>query len=259
MAELKERLLPLLQESDDAAVVFDADGTLWSHDVGCMVFDEALEQNAFKEEALPALLEEARVQGVQAATRSVNEVARALQTAWYQGRYDEKAAAEMQVWAYVGFGESEFRELTRVALQRGQHGRTLHAEVVELAHWVRDLGKRTCIVSASPQWVVEEASRDLGFEPHEIAAGIPNTRATHGVLRIEPGLITPLPYGPRKATAGRALLGKSTWVAALGDSGFDLAMMAEAHVGVGIGNKPTLLDGLVEMSHAVRLRLGVPS
>jgi phosphoserine phosphatase len=253
--ELKERLRPLLEGHDDAAVVFDADGTLWSHDVGCMVFDEAVNQGAFKAEALDALLAEARSQRLEAPGTSANDIARALQQAWYAGVYEEKSAAEMQVWAYIGFFEAEFRDLTRLALHRGRHMATLHEEVLDLARWVRSRGARACIVSASPQWVVEEASRDLGFDVSDIIAGVPNTNSSEGETRIQPGLRAPLPYGPGKATAGRALLGNSKWVASLGDSGFDLAMMAEAHVGVGIGNKPALLDGLREMPHAVRLLL----
>jgi len=223
-----------------------------------MVFDEAVRQSAFKEDALDALVEEARKQEFGISAVSANDAARALQEAWYQRRYSEKSAAEMQVWAYVGFEETEFRELARLALSQGQHMESLHDEVLELASWIRALGKRAFIVSASPQWVVEEATRDLGFGPHEIAAGVPNTVTSEGITLIQPGLRFPLPYGQGKATAGRALLGEKRWVASLGDSDFDLAMMAEADVGIGIGDKQALIDGLREMSHTVRLCLEGP-
>ena len=74
-------------------------------------------------------------------------------------------------------------------------------------------------------------------------------------LIIEPGMKEPLPYGPDKVTAGRKLLDGATWLAALGDSNFDLQMMAEAKIGVGIGDKKSMLEGLEPMSHAVRLNL----
>jgi phosphoserine phosphatase len=161
----------------------------------------------------------------------------------------------MQVWAYVGFSESEFRALVQQALERGQHHKTLHHEVLALADWVRAQGRRACIVSASPLWVVEEATRELGFSPKEIAAGVPNTESIDGRLMIKPGMKAPLPYGPDKVVAGRALLKDSKWVAALGDSNFDLDMMAEAQIGIGIGEKESMLAGLAEMSHAGRLHL----
>jgi phosphoserine phosphatase len=139
------------------------------------------------------------------------------------------------------------------ALEKGKHKETLHGAVVQLADWVQAQGRRACIVSASPLWVVEEATTDLGIAPAEITAGVPNTSEERGIRTILPGLAAPLPYGPDKVRAGRALLGPSRWVAALGDSDFDLHMMAEAEIGVGIGNKPAMLAGLVALPHGLRL------
>lgn len=253
--QLKERLEPLLEAHPNGAVVFDADGTLWSHDVGCMVFDAAVEQAAFREEALEPLVRAALEFGLTIQETSANSVARRLQEAWYGGRTGERATAEMQVWAYVGFSESEFRALVRGALRAGGHESTLHEEVLDLAHWVRDSGRRSCIVSASPLWVVQEATRDLGFSEADVTAGIPNTRAADGRSTIAPGMAQPLPYGPDKVVAGRSLLGDSEWIAALGDSSFDLEMMRAARVGVGIGNKSKMLEGLAELANGVLLRL----
>lgn len=253
--DLKARLAPLLEKYEDAAVVFDADGTLWSHDVGCMVFDEAVTEGLFRDEAKEPLRNEAISHGVSTVGATANDVARALQKAWYSRSYNERAAAEMQVWAYVGFTEQEFRALVRQALEKGKHHETLHPDVLYLAKWVKDQGHRACVVSASPLWVVQEATTDLGIPPSEIAAGIPNTSEQHGVRKILPGMAAPLPYGPDKVRAGRALLGASRWVAALGDSDFDLHMMAEAEIGVGIGDKCAMLDGLATLPHGLRLSL----
>src|SRR5690606_38961314 len=140
----------------------------------------------------------------------------ALQQAWYDRLYDERAAAEMQVWAYVGFTEAEFRALVNQALNNGKHQETFHDPVVELAQWIQAQGRRACVVSASPLWVVEEAVRALGIPPEEVAAGVPSTEERGGVRTIRPGMAAPLPYGPEKVRAGRALLGKSRWLAALG-------------------------------------------
>lgn len=258
LSDLKERLAPLFEKYEDAAVVFDADGTLWSHDVGCMVFDEAVREGLFREEALEPLCKEAEARGISAPVTNANEVARSLQQAWYSRAYNERAAAEMQVWAYVGFTEGEFRSLVNRALENGKHEETLHDTVVELARWVREQGRRACVVSASPLWVVEEAARVLGIPPREIAAGVPNTAESGGVRRIRAGMAAPLPYGPEKVRAGRALLGESRWLAAVGDSDFDLHMMAEAEIGVGIGNKAAMLEGLAALPHGLRLSLTSP-
>jgi phosphoserine phosphatase len=255
LEQLKERLAPLCEKHPGGAVVFDADGTLWSHDVGCMVYDAAVEQGIFSEGARLALQKEAAVRGVHLSDATANDVARALQTAWYSGNYNEQAAAEMQVWAYVDMTENDFRSFCRSALLSGGHLNTLHAEVLELAAWTRAQGLRSCVVSASPLWVVQEATRDLGFADDDIAAGIPNTALHDGIWTIQPGMAEPLPYGPQKVVAGRALLQGAPWLAALGDSNFDLDMMREAEIGVGIGEKETMVSGLFQMSHAVRLRL----
>ncbi len=255
--DLKKRLAPLLEEHETAAVVFDADGTLWSHDVGCMVYDEAVRQGVFRPEAEEPLRSEALKHGLRVpAGATANEIALVLQQAWYNQSYDERSAAEMQVWAYVGFTEREFRALVRDALLKGRHEATLHHDVLQLADWVRKQGHRSCVVSASPLWVVEEATATLGFMPTEIAAGVPNTTRRGADIVIQAGLAAPLPYGPDKVVAGRALLGKSRWLAALGDSDFDLHMMAEADIGVGIGEKASMLRGLAALSHCLRLRFG---
>lgn len=251
--DLKERLAPLFDKYEDAAVVFDADGTLWSHDVGCMVFDEAVREGVFREEAEEPLRQEALSHGIPIHGPRVNDVARALQKAWYSGRYNERAAAEMQVWAYVGFSETEFRTLVNQALKNGKHEEMLHEAVLQLATWVQKQRRRACIVSASPLWVVEEATSNFGIPPTEIAAGIPNTSEQNGMRTIVAGMASPLPYGPDKVLAGRALLGGSRWLAALGDSDFDLHMMAEAEIGIGIGNKSSMLKGLTALPHGLRL------
>lgn len=253
--DLKERLAPLFEKYQDAAVVFDADGTLWSHDVGCMVFDEAVAEGIFRQEAELPLREEASSHGISADGPTANDVARALQMAWYSRTYNERAAAEMQVWAYVGFTEQEFRALVKQALKKGNHDAMLHHAVLHLAEWVQEQGRRACVVSASPLWVVEEATSELGIRPTEIAAGMPNTSEQNGMRTILPGLASPLPYGPDKVRAGRALLGGSRWLAALGDSDFDLHMMAAAEIGVGIGSKRSMLEGLAALPHGLRLNL----
>ncbi len=253
--QFRERLAPLIEAHPDGAVVFDADGTLWAHDVGCMVYDWAVEHEAFSEEAATHLVEFAREQGLHLGADDPVGVSRELQDAFYTGRLSNRATAVMQVWAYVGTSEEAFRKMVREALLRGQHEATLHGPVVELAAWVRSRGVRALIVSASPQWVVEEAARDLGFVATDIVAGRPNLRSVEQSNVIAAGLGEPLPYGPDKVHAGRALMGEAPWLAALGDSSFDVEMFQQASLAGGIGSKEDMLAGLSKLPHGVRILL----
>lgn len=251
---IRARLAELLDADPSGGVVFDADGTLWSCDVGCIVFDYACAQGRFKEEALPALADFAKAQGIAHGLPSdVNSVARHLKEAFYKGRIQERAFAEMQVWAYVGFNEQEFRVFVGEALSEGRHQEMLHEPVLEIAAWAKTQGARTVIVSASPRWVIEEATKDFEFFSAEaISAGDPETLSTDAGLIINGGLAKPLPYGPDKIVGGRRILGERKWLAAFGDSNFDLEMMGEATLAIGIGEKEGLLSGLRLLTTSVR-------
>lgn len=258
IAGLKERLKPLLEVSEPGAVVFDADGTLWSHDVGVMAFNWSIHHGLLRAEAFDPLDNFARSQQLVTAGKTVSALAREIQWAFEHGQIESRAAAEMQVWVYAGMSESEFRTTVCDALEINNHRQTLHNPVLELADWIRSVGGTSLIVSASPQWVVEEAAREFGFSERDIVAGRPNLSFDQRqVATIRAGLSQPLPYGPEKVIAGRHLMGNRLWIAALGDSSFDVEMFQEAQVAVGVGEKPEMLAGLAQLSHGVRLRLDV--
>jgi len=247
---VQDRIALLLDQHPGGALVFDADGTLWTHDVGCMVFDAATAAGAFKASARDRLrLEAERLGGAPKDAHSATELVRLIELTLGDGPAPEQALAELQVWAYVDFSEHELRDLCREVFQGPEHAEGLHHEVLELAAYARERGALTCVVSASPRIVVEEALHGLGFERDLMVAGDPNWK--HG--RIDVGLELPLPYGPEKAAAGRRLLGETVWLATFGDSGFDLDMMREATLAVGLGKKPQLLEGLRAHPNALLL------
>lgn len=251
-AEVREQLAELAKLHPGGGVVFDADGTLWSHDVGWMVFERAIETQAFSAAAAAALRQEAQRIGLNVPLDAgANDIAQSLFSA-YEGRhYHDREVAEMQVWAYVGQTEAEFRALCRDTFAAKNHEAGFHHEVLDLARWARSKNLRVGIVSASPRWVVEEATCKMGFQANEIEAGDPNF--VNG--RIAPGMNGPLPYGPDKVTAGRRLLQERPWLAVFGDSGFDVDMMNQALLAVGIGERPAMLAGLEAHPRAVRLRV----
>lgn len=251
VTDIQSLLEPLVDEHPGGALVFDADGTLWRHDVGCMVFEWFASERRFHPTVSRALAETARKLGANVSHGDANDTALELIRHYqHTGSSDGRLLAELQVWAYAGYHVGEMRPLVKRALEQGRHESGFFTDVIELLMWGKSIGLAVYVVSASPRIVVEEATRSLGLRPSEIAAGDPLTNA--GV--IEARLAAPLPYGPDKVTAGRALLGHRTWLATFGDSGFDLDMLSEARLAVGLGEKRTLVAGLDRLPNAVRLK-----
>lgn len=249
-AQLRGRLEPLFEQYPTGALAFDADGTLWAHDVGCMVYDFAWQGGFLDASVIGPLRAEFEHNSLHYPEGAdANELARLLGEAFARGECDDRRFAEMQVWCYAGRSEAEMRELTRRALEAGDHTGTLHREVLALAEWARSSGLATLVVSASPRSIVVEAVRGLGFDESSVAGGVP--AFVDGV--IAPKMGEPLPYGPGKVTAALALLGERPLIAGFGDSTFDLDLLRAAHVGVGLGRKPAFLAGLEGTDGAVYL------
>ncbi len=239
-----------------AALVFDADGTLWAGDVGSDTFTQAFTERLLREDARSALLAEVEahglgadleLQGARPEDADANLLAQEIQRAFDEGRYSERATSELQVWAYAGWTEGELREHTRRTLKRRRHLSQIRHTLLPVILWAREARLRAVIVSASPQIVVEEAARDLGFGPEDIVAG--RGQAADGVLL--PALAGSLPYGPDKVRAGKRLLGNVAWLAAFGDSDFDAEMLSESKLPVLVRPRPALLERLGQLPRAV--------
>jgi len=222
-----------------AAIAFDADGTLWSGDVGEDVFHRAVERGLVRDEAGPALVSLAERHAID-RDGSPSELAARLLESHVRGGLPDLAAYELMTWGYAGRTEDELAELARATFaERDLEGRRRRA-LLPILGWARDEAIRTVVVSASPRAVVVEAVRPWGFAPEDVAAARPALR--RGV--IAPALAEPLPYGPVKVAAGRALLGGAAWLAAFGDSPFDLDMLRAARVAVAVHPRPGLAAAL---------------
>ena len=241
-ANLVRELQSRLRADRPSALAFDADGTLWSGDVGEDVFRFAVENGRLREAARAELELQATSRGFESFA-DVNGTAQHLFDAYLAGRYPEREICELMTWCFAGHTVPEMTELAREALAVTRHGERLNEELRPILEFARGHGLRTIVISASPRATVELAASAWGFAARDIAASTP--RVVSGV--IAPAMAGPLPYGAAKCVAGRALLGTAHWLGAFGDNVFDLEMMQEAELGVAVRPKPALRARLAEI------------
>ena len=244
IGELERRLY----EGRPSALAFDADGTLWSGDVGDDVFRFAVAHGRLREAARSAIEEQARSRNFETFA-NVNATAKHLFDAYVAGRYPEREMCELMTWCYAGHTVSEMRELVREALAATRHAHRLHTELAPVLDFARERGLRVIVISASPRITVEIAASAWGFEPKDIAAGTAHVSAG----MIEPRMDGALPYAAQKCVAGRALLGELHWLASFGDNVFDVEMMLEAELGIAVRPKPALRARLRDIPGVLQL------
>ena len=244
IAELERRL----SAAQPAALAFDADGTLWSGDVGDDVFRYAVSHGRLREAARAAIEHEATTRGFDVFP-DPNETAGHLFDAYVARRYPEREMCELMTWCYAGHTLAQMQALVAEALVAANHAQRLHQELAPVLAFARARGLRTIVISASPRATVEIAASKWGFESADIAAGTP---AYEGGV-IAPRMAGPLPYAHAKCVAGRALIGPLHWLASFGDNVFDLEMLREAELGVAVRPKPALRARLDEVPGVVLL------
>ena len=248
--QLIDELSAALGDADPQGVVlsFDGDGTLWSGDVGEDLMREALSEQFLREEALPALLQEAERHHVAlGGAQDANAVAGTLVAAYLAGQYPERETCEMMTWCYAGRTLDEVQELAASVLEEEGLSDRLHDELEPILEWSRGRGVRCVLISASPRAIVEPAAKLWGFAAADVAASTPAVEAG----RVLPRMASPVPYAENKLRAGRGLFGTARWLAAFGDNVFDIDMLTTAEVGVAVRPKPKLLSEVT----ALKLRL----
>jgi len=228
-----------------AALAFDADGTLWTGDVGVDLFEAFLEARGARSEAEEALRREAEAHGV-AAEGGAHEIARALYDAFNAERYPEDRAFAMMAWAFAGWGEDEVAAFAeRVLEARGIDAR-IRASLGAVIEWARARGVDVFVVSASPRAIVVRGVRRLGVAAERVFAMTPAVRGG----RLAPELAEAATYGDGKVRAlARAVpalaaapfaQGESPILAAFGDSAYDAPMLRAARVPVAVAPSPRL-------------------
>ncbi len=245
---LHARLEAVFSESTDGVLAFDADGTLWSGDVGEDVFHLAVKSELILEHArdeLGRIAEQYRL----SSAGSPSQIALRLFDAYLSGIYPERDVCSMMSWCYAGWSLDDLRHHARRAFAETHLAGRLFLGFESVFEQARKRGIRALVVSASPQTVVEEAAAHWGVRPEDIIACRPATEGD----RILPALAAPVPYAAEKpaalsrATGGRAVL------ASFGDNVFDIELLRAARVAVAVRPKPGLRARLAELPGVVVL------
>jgi phosphoserine phosphatase len=243
-------------ETPGGIVATDADGTLWSGDVGEDLFHAFLDHGRVDAPADEALRREAREHELSDAGTGM-EVARTLYTAYRGGRYPEERICEVMTWCFGGWTEEELGAFARQVVESAGLAARFHQELHGLIDRLRRAGIETFLVSASPVAVVQVAGARAGFDEAHIVAARPLVSALavpRGSGRIQADVDRPIPYGPGKVRRLHERIGSGRpLLAAFGDNAFDVALLAEATVGVAVRPKDALrarageVPGLVEL------------
>jgi phosphatidylglycerophosphatase C len=227
----------------------DADGTLWTGDVGEDLFHAFVEHGVVHEPAALAMAREARDHALSDAGTPL-DVARRLYAAYADHTYPEQRACELMAWCFAGWTRAALAEFARaIAGKLGLEGR-MHGEVMGLLARARKAGLEVILVSASPIAIVTAAGSYAGFdEAHVVAA-----RSLWDGDVMLPDVDRPIPYAGGKVQRLREHIGPDRPLyAALGDNGFDVALLASARVGIAVRPKPRLRERAAEVPGLVEL------
>lgn len=229
-------------------IALDADGTIWSGDVGEDTFHAAVAASAVREAAVPALLLAARRLG-RTLSGSPSDLAAALLEEFARRGQPERQAFEMiaQVWA--GWAPDEARAFAADALSAADLAARVRPPVIAVVDWARRRGVAVCVVSASPQPAVEAALELAGLAGLPCAAMRPAVRDG----RFTADLVAPVPYGAGKVAAWGTLQNGHRRLAAFGDSGFDADMLRSAEQAVAVRPDDALRRLLADVPGAVEL------
>jgi phosphoserine phosphatase len=211
-------------------IATDADGTLWSGDVGEDWLDAVAAGGAGVDEGRVAHAA-TRLVGPQA---SAANVVRAAREAYAAGRLEERGYFELVALALSGARDEALRPRLREGLARaGLAGRVID-ETRAVIVGARSYGHRVVVVSASPRVVVEEAIAVAGLSVDHVI----------GLELADDGLHTrtPFPYAQGKAELLAVHAARAPVHAALGDSAFDAAMLALARHPLAVRPRPALVN-----------------
>jgi phosphatidylglycerophosphatase C len=234
-------------------LAFDADGTLWSGDVGIDNFEALLAEGAVLPAALPLLRGEAASSGLPVAHDATAQ-ARILYEAYQRGAFAEENAFRVMACAFAGYRPDAVRKFAaEVAEASGLEAR-LHPELGPVVAWAERQGIGRYVVSASHALVVQSCIELLRLPIDGVFAMSQAEEEGLLVARLD----EPVTYGAGKTEALRTGVAGKTLLGAFGDSAFDLHLLRAARLRVAVRPKPELrrraaeCSDLLELAHAAR-------
>ena len=241
----------LAEEHDGAApslLAFDADGTLWSGDVGIDLFEALLRAQLVHPHAESALAAEAYSFGL-STSGGANALAKALYASFQRGEYPEEKAFGMMAWVFGGWLLDDLGGFARDVLKTQDHTARIRESMRRLVQWAHDRGIRVAVVSGSPRTIVELGVALFGISGDNVVATTPRTR--DGV--VLPELDGPVIYADKKVQGLRARLGSQPILAAFGDSGYDADLLQASRIPVAVNPKPGLIAAMSSIPNIVCL------
>jgi len=219
-----------LAKASPAVIATDADGTLWTGDVG---EDWLSAVEAGEARVNLAHLRDLTARAGLGPITTARDVVRLARAAYEAGSLDEVTYFDLVALSFGGVDDRVARAAVRDALVAANLEARLVPETLAVLRGARAAHHRVVVVSASPRLVVEEALALAGVTVEHVIGIEP----MEGHLRTR----APRPYGAGKASHLDAYRGATNVHVALGDSGFDAAMLARAATPLAVRPKESLV------------------
>lgn len=229
------------------ALAFDADGTLWTGDIGIELFESLVARKAVREKALGPLRELAIRFGLE-MHEEPSEQAALLYGGFLDGKIPEDIAFAMMAWVFAGFDIGEQEAFIERFLEEARLEARMQKELSPIWDWAKDREIPTYIVSASPRALLVLAMERLSLDAHVVGM-------TPAISQneIEPWVEEPIPYGAGKVAAFEEAAPDLELMAAFGDSAFDAALLSRARIKVAVRPKASLVERAGRIPGLVRI------
>lgn len=227
-------------------IATDADGTLWAGDIGDALFAAVGRARDVRGEALTKLRARAVTHLGTGAPEDLRDLTVALMERYARGEIAIEAMCDLEAEA---LGDRTLEEYNSLLERVGAEiARNVRPAVRELLVAARAAGMTIHIVSGSLGASVETVCR---------LAGLPFDTVTGGELETRAGFVSSTLAGAIPLFEGkvRALerVSASPAAVAMGDGGWDVTFLRDAHVPVLVHPKPALVDSMRDHPRAVCL------
>lgn len=234
------------QDNPETMLAFDADGTLWSGDVGDDLFHALIAAQAVRTAAYDALVREAETFGI-AYSGNATDVAQTLCAAYQAGKYPEERAFAMMAWVFAGTSLSGTIAFSKQVAKETNLENRLHRFLDPVFDWARKENVAVWIVSASAKWMVEIGAAMFGIPSDHVIGMMPVIQ--NGFVTSE---LAGVPiYGPNKPMMLREASPRATLLGGFGDSNWDAPLLKMAKVPVAVRPKPSLVACATDIPNLV--------